>query len=131
MATWACVCLPETKTRIPAILTSWELHTLQPVASELPDPTEMVKNRVGENVPRYTHVYFRGSLTSEFLEIGKISAALAGIGTPESQLMMDAIEKYDDQAKLTIRSLSKLSYASTVGNAHCYDCRTSAHSLHS
>ncbi|KAJ3505332.1 hypothetical protein NLJ89_g7478 [Agrocybe chaxingu] len=93
MATWAGVCLPETKTRIPSVLTSWELHTLQPVANKLPDPTEMVNNRV---------------------EIGKISAALAAIGTPESQLMMDAIEKYDDQAKATIRSLSKLSYASTL-----------------
>jgi hypothetical protein len=48
MAYWAGVCLPYTKTHIPSILTSWELHTLQPVANMLPDPSEMVRNRVGK-----------------------------------------------------------------------------------
>ena len=48
MATRAGLCLPYTKAHIPSVLTSWELHTLQPVASVLPDPTEMVKNRVGK-----------------------------------------------------------------------------------
>ena len=48
MAYWAGICLPYTKTHIPSILTSWELHTLQPVANRLPDPSEMVRNRVGK-----------------------------------------------------------------------------------
>ena len=112
MATRAGLCLPYTKAHIPSVLTSWELHTLQPVASILPDPTEMVKNRVGKAFKIY--VCLLRSLTDSNLEIGKISAALDGIRTPESQLMIEAIEQYDDQAKATIRSLSKLSYASTV-----------------
>ena len=49
------------------------------------------------------------------VEIGKISVALLAIGTPEAQMMMEAIENYDEQAKKTIRSLAKLSYQSTVG----------------
>ena len=72
----------------------------------------MVKNRVGKAFKIY--VCLLRSLTDSNLEIGKISAALDGIRTPESQLMIEAIEQYDDQAKATIRSLSKLSYASTV-----------------
>jgi len=48
MAKWADVCPPYTKTHIPSVLTSWELHTLQPVANVLPDPSEMVRNRVGK-----------------------------------------------------------------------------------
>lgn len=112
MVTWAGLCLPYTKAHIPSVLTSWELHALQPVASVLPDPTEMVKNRVGKTFKIY--VCLLRNLTGNNLEIGKISAALEGIRTPKSKLMMEAIEKYDDQAKATIRSLSKLSYASTV-----------------
>lgn len=123
MAKWAGVCPPYTKTHIPSIMTSWELHTLQPVASILPDPTEMVKNRVGK--PSKINICLLRGLTDNGLEIGKISAALAGIDTPESQLMMDAIEKYDDQAKATIRSLSKLSYASTVRKYHYACCASS------
>ena len=91
MATWAGVCLPYTKAHIPSVLTSWELHTLQPVASILPDPTEMVKNRVGKT-SKICVCLLRG-LTDKNLEIGKISAALAGINTPESKLMVVAIEK--------------------------------------
>ncbi|KAF8805902.1 hypothetical protein BYT27DRAFT_7191810 [Phlegmacium glaucopus] len=72
---------------------SWELSTLEPIASKLPDPIEMANNRI---------------------EIGKILAALAAIGTPESQLMMDAIRNYDKQARVTIQSLSKLSYSSAL-----------------
>lgn len=120
MAIWAGVCLPYTKVHIPSVLTSWELQTLQPVASILPDPTEMVKNRVGKTFKIYVCLLRR--LTDNTLEIGKISAALAGIGTPESELMMDAIENYDAQAKATIRSLSKLSYASTVWKYHHVCC---------
>jgi hypothetical protein len=54
-------------------------------------------------------------LPCKVLEIGKISEALAALETHESQLMMDAIENYDDQAKATIRSLSRLIYASSAG----------------
>ena len=119
MVTLAGLCLPYTKAHIPSVLTSWELHALQPVASILPDPTDMVKNRVGKTFKGY--VCLR-NLTSNNLEIGKISAALEGIRTPESKLMMEAIENYDDQAKATIRSLSKLSYASAVWEYHHVYC---------
>ncbi|KAF8805923.1 hypothetical protein BYT27DRAFT_7257840 [Phlegmacium glaucopus] len=98
MATWAGICqpdVPKTIAHIPALLISWKLSTLEPIASKLPDPIEMVNNRI---------------------EIGKISAALAAIGTPESQLMVDAIENYDERARVTIRSLSKLSYSSTLAH---------------
>jgi len=46
MATWVGVCFPYTKTHIPSVLTSRELH--QPVATILPDSTEMVENKVGK-----------------------------------------------------------------------------------
>lgn len=48
LATWAGVCFPECKTNIPTILTSWEIHALKSVATKLPDPNEMVKNRIGK-----------------------------------------------------------------------------------
>ncbi|KDR74267.1 hypothetical protein GALMADRAFT_573970 [Galerina marginata CBS 339.88] len=89
----AGICLPVTTAQIPSILTSWGLHTLRPLTDKLPKPIEMVENRI---------------------EIGKISAGLAAIGTPESDLMMEAIEDYDSQAKETIQSLSKLSFMSTL-----------------
>ena len=109
IAKWATICRPETKTFIPTILTTTEVNVLAPLAGRLPDPTEMIKNRIGIALKifvfsRWYHV----------VEIGKISAALDVIGTPESQLTMDAIENYDQQAKKTIRSLASLSYQSRV-----------------
>jgi hypothetical protein len=53
MATIAGFCLPYAKSHISSVLASWELHTLQPVASILPDPSEMVKKTELVRRPRY------------------------------------------------------------------------------
>ncbi|KDR74268.1 hypothetical protein GALMADRAFT_227351 [Galerina marginata CBS 339.88] len=94
MATWAGV-FPMTTVYIPSSMISTELHTLQLLTRKLPDSAEMMKNR---------------------LEIGKISVALEAIRNPESQRMREAIDKYTDDAKTMLRSLSKLDYASMLTN---------------
>ncbi|KDR68395.1 hypothetical protein GALMADRAFT_146353 [Galerina marginata CBS 339.88] len=90
IATRARICRPEAKASIPSLLFSPELGAMSLISL---DTNEMFKNR-----------------------LGKITAALSSIGTPESQQTISAIERYDDQAKSTIRNLAKLGAASKLAH---------------
>ncbi|TFK21727.1 hypothetical protein FA15DRAFT_672268 [Coprinopsis marcescibilis] len=87
-------CPVQAKVTIPAILKEPPLHAVAvPITTKLPDPKAMTTNR---------------------LEIGKIMGILAGIDTPQSKQTLEAVQQYDNMARKTIRSISKLQSASEM-----------------
>ncbi|KAI9443171.1 hypothetical protein H4582DRAFT_1922871 [Lactarius indigo] len=78
--------------KIPSILLTPMVEQLS-LNDRLPDINEMSQQR---------------------LEIGKVLSALSVINTDKSQDVMDAVQRYDDQARETIHSLIRLSVSTKL-----------------
>ncbi|KAF5360816.1 hypothetical protein D9756_005197 [Leucocoprinus leucothites] len=85
--------------KVPSMLLSSEFrNSLMPLSAELPSTVTMSSRR---------------------LDLGKIMVAIKNAGTYGSEQRLEAVRKFDDQAKRTIRSIAKFSFASQLMAETC------------